>query len=283
MIYYTDRMIGKKHTDGTISYWTYHDDMQPTILMVHGFRGTHHGLERIVEQLPEFRIIVPDLPGFGQSKPFAKGEHTLDQYVEFLHGFQRRTSRASIVLGHSFGSIVASHYAARYPAEVDQLILVNPISAPALKGPKAAMTKAAVFYYWLAKKTPRRVSNAILSHPGIVDVMSHQMTVSKDPELRAFVRAQHREHFSTFASPEVVSQAFKASVSHTVTEMAERLTMPVLVIGAEKDQVSAARTQRDFARALPQGTYVELADVGHLTHYEKPTEVAAALRGFLSR
>lgn len=252
-------------------------------MLVHGFRGTHHGLEAIVEALPEFRCVVPDLPGFGKSAPFPKGEHSLDQYVTFLREFQKNVAQAPIVLGHSFGTIVTSHFAAQYPGQVRNLILINPISAPALKGPKAAMTKAALFYYWLANKSPRRLSHAILSHPGIVDIMSHQMTVSKDPELRAFVRAQHREHFSTFASPEVVSQAFRASVSHTVSDVAKRLTMPTLVLGAEKDQVSAAHTQRQFAESLPNGEYVELADVGHLTHYEKPTEAAAAIRAFVNR
>lgn len=264
-----------------VRYWTYGDGAKPTILLIHGFRGTHHGLEKIVENLSDFHCIIPDLPGFGASRPFTRGEHTLDQYVEFVHEFQK-TAEAAIVLGHSFGSIVASHYAARYPSEVQHLILINPISAPALKGPKAAMTKAAMFYYWLAKKSPRKVSRSILSHQKIVDIMSHQMTVSRDPELREFVRQQHREHFSTFASPEIVSQAFRASVSHTVADVVRHLTMPTLVIGAEKDQVSPAHTQRDFARALPDGTYVQLADVGHLTHYEQPREVAAAIRTFLS-
>lgn len=270
-------------TGNGIHYWSYHDETSPTILLIHGFRGTHHGLEKIVSALPEFHCIVPDLPGFGQSKPFTNGEHSLDQYVEFLHEFQSDVAPAPVVLGHSFGTIIASHYAARYPSDAQRLILVNPISAPALKGPKAAMTKAALFYYWLAKKSPRRLSHAILSHPSIVDIMSRQMTVSKDPELRAFIKAQHRQHFSTFASPDVVSQAFKASVSHTVADVTKKLTMPTLVLGAENDQVSAAHTQQQFAKSLPKGTYVELFDVGHLTHYEKPTEVAGAIREFLNR
>ena len=268
---------------GNIAYWTYHDDKPLTIVLIHGFRGTHHGLEKIVEALPEFRCIVPDLPGFGESEPFPDGGHSLDQYVTFLHEFQKDVAHAPVVLGHSFGTIVASHYAARYPKTLQKLILINPISAPALKGPQAAMTKAAIFYYWLAKKAPHRMSHAILSHPKIVDVMSYQMTISKDPELRAFIKAQHREHFSTFASPQVVSEAFRTSVSHTASDVVKKITLPTLVLGAEKDQISAAHTQRKFAESLSRGQYVELSDVGHLTHYEKPTEVAAAIREFLSR
>lgn len=266
-----------------VHYWTYHDDKQPTILMIHGFRGTHHGLEKIAKNLPDYHLIIPDLPGFGDSQSFAENsEHSLDQYVEFLHQFSRSTA-ATIVLGHSFGSIIASHYAARYPDEVHRLILVNPISAPALNGPKAVMTKLALFYYWLAEKSPERISNVVLSHQGIVDIMSRQMTVSRDPKLRAFIRQQHRDHFSSFASPKIVSQAFRAAVSNTVTEVVAKISMPTLVIGAKNDQVSSVKTQRAFSKALANGTYVELDDVGHLTHYEQPREVAAAVRAFLKQ
>ena len=37
-----------------------------TILVIHGFRGDHHGLLRVADQLPEMRLIMPDLPGLRQ-------------------------------------------------------------------------------------------------------------------------------------------------------------------------------------------------------------------------
>lgn len=274
--------MSTKHTFGDSHYWTYHDDQTSSILMIHGFRGTHHGMERIVEALPEFRCVVPDLPGFGESREF-DGRHSLENYVKFVGDIQAATTagRPRVLIGHSFGSILAAHYAATHPDKVDRLILINPISAPALKGPKAAMTRLAILYYWLGRKLPAKMSQKWLASKTIVDVMSGQMTVSKEKELRKYIYDQHRQHFSTFASPRVVAEAFRTSVEHTVNETATQLTMPTLVIGAENDQVSSPVTQKAFATRLPRGTYVELNSVGHLVHYEKATEAAVAIRDFL--
>lgn len=275
--------MNDKHITGTSRYWTYHNDRSPSILMIHGFRGTHHGLEEIIKNLPEFRAIVPDLPGFGESEEF-DGKHDLKNYLRFVGEIQAITAaeKPQILLGHSFGSIIAAQYAATHPNKVDRLILINPISAPALHGPKATMTRLAILYYWLGRKLPAPASKKWLSSPLIVDIMSGQMTVSKERQLRDFIYQQHRQHFSQFASPRVVAEAFRASVEHTVTEVAPQLTMPTLVIGAEKDQVSSHSSQRALATSLAHATYVELQNVGHLVHYEKPTEAAAAIRTFLT-
>ena len=65
-------------------------DGQP-LIFVHGFRGDHHGLEGLAEsitaQAPELRVIVPDLPGFGESEAAPGKVHDLDFYGEWLRGF----------------------------------------------------------------------------------------------------------------------------------------------------------------------------------------------------
>ena len=68
-------------------YWVYNDNPKlPVIVMIHGLRGTHHGLDLIAKQLTTFRIIVPDLPGFGISKELS-GEHNIENYVMWLNKF----------------------------------------------------------------------------------------------------------------------------------------------------------------------------------------------------
>ena len=57
-----------------VAYWSYEPvRVTPetrTILVIHGFRGDHHGLLRVADQLSEMRLIMPDLPGFGSSAAF---------------------------------------------------------------------------------------------------------------------------------------------------------------------------------------------------------------------
>lgn len=268
----------------TTHYWEYNDKNKPTIIMVHGFRGTHHGLERIVRQLKEFHVIVPDLPGFGKSEPFTKDTHSLDQYVSFLDEFIKKTTdeEKPVLLGHSFGSIIAGHYAVKKPKTIEKLVLINPIGAPALKGSKAALTRLAIFYYWLGRTLPANLSNIWLSSRISTDIMTLIMTKTKDKDMRAFIRDQHRQHFSTFSNSTVVSEAFKASVANDVREIAEHIKLPTLLVVGEKDDVTPLEKQRQLSGLIKGSKLHIIYNVGHLIHYETSDEAAKVIHEWIT-
>ncbi|WP_347107568.1 alpha/beta hydrolase [Paenarthrobacter sp. S56] len=271
----------------TVAYWTYEpvkaDNKTRTILVVHGFRGDHHGLLRVADLLPGMRIIMPDLPGFGSSDAFIGDEHTVERYGKFLSGFMAALGLdpSTVLVGHSFGSIVASHFAAAHPGAVFPLILINPIAAPALEGPKGIMTKLAVFYYRISAKLPRRLGLALLRNRAIVRLMSITMAKTKDKALRRFIHGQHDSYFSAFADRKSLLESFEASVSGTVADVAGQLRLPVLLIAGEKDEIATLPNQHKLMERLPDGKLVVIPGVGHLIHYETPAPAAAAIRTFL--
>ena len=274
--------------DGSnVAYWTYEPVVKTrktrTILVIHGFRGDHHGLLRVADQLQDMRIIMPDLPAFGSSEPFHTGEHTVERYGRVISGFMSALGlgQDTVLLGHSFGSIIASHFAASNPGAVRPLILINPIAAPALEGPKGVMTKLAVFYYQVSAKLPKAMGLAVLRNPAIVRLMSITMAKTKDKDLRRFIHGQHHAYFSAFADRKSLLESFKASVSGTVADVADNLRLPVLLIAGEKDEIATLPTQYKLMERLPDATLEVIPGVGHLIHYETPVPAAAAIRTFL--
>ncbi|UYO95674.1 alpha/beta hydrolase [Microbacterium sp. M28] len=270
---------------GTTAYWEYGvedgaEADRPTVIAVHGFRGEHHGLEPVLAYLPDLRVLSPDLPGFGETAPLPGGTHDLDRYADWLTAFAGAVAPGAVILGHSFGSIVASAAVAR-GLETPQLILINPIGAPALEGPKGLMTRLAVLYYALGAKLPERLGTALLRNGLIVRVMSITMAKTSDPELRRFIHAQHDTYFSRFADRDVLKDAFVASVSHDVREFAPEITAPTLLVAAQQDDITPIEAERRLATLFPDAQLVEIADVGHLIHYETPAEAAGAIRRFL--
>lgn len=263
------------------AYWVYGDDDAPTIVAVHGFRGEHHGLEPVVAYLPDYRIIMPDLPGFGETGPIPGREHNLQAYVDWLNEFGAAVAPGAIILGHSFGSIVTSAAVAG-GLKTPRLILVNPIGAPALAGPRGIMTRLAVFYYWVGARLPKPIGDALLRSKLIVRVMSNTMVKTKDKTLRAFVHDQHDQYFSRFADRDVLHDAFVTSVSHDVSQVATQLTVPTLLIAAEKDDITPIEAERVLAQRIPNATLVEIPNVGHLIHYETPKQAAVAIDEFLT-
>ena len=274
--------------DGSaVAYWTY-EPVQATaetrtILVIHGFRGDHHGLLRVADQLPEMRLIMPDLPGFGSSAAFVAGEHSVAQYGAFISSFMAALGLGpdTVLLGHSFGSIIASHFVAGHPGTVTPLILINPIAAPALEGPKGIMTRLAVLYYRLAARLPRPLGLALLRSPLIVRVMSEAMAKTDDKDLRRFIHGQHNSYFSAFADRDSLLESFTASVSAHVAEVATQLTLPVLLVAGEKDEIAALPDQHHLAALLPDGELKVIPGVGHLIHYETPVPAAGFIRSFL--
>lgn len=286
---YVDDMIETmhKHTIQTrarrsVYFWEYNADKPRTVILVHGFRGTHHGLELIAEQLADFRIIIPDLPGFGESDTLPDG-HTLEGYVAFLDEFKEAIEprNPSILLGHSFGSILVAHYAAEHPTKCRQIILVNPIGAPALEGNRRILTQLAVFYYWLGRVLPKGLAKPWLASKVVTKVMSVVLRKTKDKSLKKYIDEQHFAHFSTFANPSQLAEAFDTSVRHDVSHAAPRITTPTLLIVGEKDDITPLKKQHVVHKAINGSQIVIIPDVGHLSHYETPEAVADAVRSFI--
>lgn len=256
--------------------------------MIHGFRGTNQGLRLVAKHLRQadsrYTILAPDLPGFGRGASLP--DYSLDSYVEWLYHYlkavQSRFPRRKVILfGHSFGSIICAAYAKKYPKTIGKLILVNPIGAPALEGPKKTLTKLAITYYKIGAILPERLAQAWLASPLIVRVMSITMAKTKDRNLRRFIHAQHDQYFSKFHSPASVLEAFQTSVEHTVLEFAPHIPVKTLLIAGSIDDITPLSKQFALVKQLPDAQLKVIDDVGHLTHYETPQVVARHTYAFI--
>ncbi|KAA5836878.1 alpha/beta hydrolase [Saccharopolyspora hirsuta] len=278
-----------------VHYWTYRDDLAAgadaqdgavgadTVLMVHGLRGTHHGLELIAAGLPDHRVVIPDLPGFGDSGPMTGQRHDVAGYAKVITELIEQVGgqRPVVLLGHSFGSIIAARVAATAPELVRRLVLVNPIATPALRGPRVLLSGLTSAYYTLGKRLPLRAGHSLLSNRWVVLAASRAMTRTKDKQLREFIDANHLRHFSRFHSPALVSETFDASTAHTVTEHADDIHLPTLLIAGESDEIAPLAGQRALAARMSDAELVVIPGVGHLVHYETPGPAAEAIQRFL--
>jgi pimeloyl-ACP methyl ester carboxylesterase len=268
-------------------YWTYPGKSADakTIIFIHGYRGNHHGLEAIAGALDDFNVIIPDLPGFGKSTEFP-GTHSIEAYANWVHEFiaALKLDAKPILLGHSFGSIVCSAFAAEYSSQIQMLILENPVSAPALKGPNAPVTKIAQSFFTLAGSLPLKQGEWLLKSWPMVRGMSILMTKTWNRELRKWVHAQHDANFNDFSSRRVAIEGYNASISHNVGDYAPKFSLPTLLIIGDKDDITSPKQQFSMAATIPVVHSISHhMAVGHLTHYEIPAEVAEDIRQFVQQ
>ncbi len=265
-------------------YWDYGPaDRAVDVVLVHGYRGDHHGLEPVVAQLPGLRIVSPDLPGFGESTPLAGVEHSIDGYGRWLDGFLSALDLRGTVplLGHSFGSIVVAHAIAG-GLPVPRLVLVNPIAADPLHGVNGALARLTRLFYGIGRSLPARAGRAWLGNGLVVRMMSTTLAKTRDPALRRWIHEEHDRYFSVFADRDALAEGFDASLSTDVSRAADALRMPVLVIAGAEDMIAPVAAQRDLVARMPDARLLVLDGVGHLIHYERPAEAADAIRSFLA-
>lgn len=262
-----------------------------TVVLVHGFRGDHHGLEPLARHIsvlsPRHRLIIPDLPAFGETPALTSGGseatvHDLAAYGGWLSAFASEVAPDGYaILGHSFGSLVVAN-ALSTGMSPRGTILINPIASPALEGPQALLTQLAIAYYRLGEILPERIARKLLGNALIVRGMSEVMAKTREPGLRGWIHGQHAQYFSRFSDTTSLLEAFQASVSHTVFEYADSFTSATLLIAGERDDITPLHRQLDLHRRVPGSRFRIMPGVGHLIHYEAYHQAAEEILVFLA-
>lgn len=253
---------------GTTATWHYPGSGQ-TIVLVHGFRGDHHGLSAIAGALSDFQVVIPDLPGYGKTPELA-GRHDLDGYGQWLKEFLAELGGEPVVVGHSFGSLVVAA-AHQQGIRTKGTVLLNPVTT---KANTTLAGKLAGAFYQIGKLG--KPGSYLLRSALIVRGMSMIMATTSNLKLRRFIHDQHLSYFSNYTSDRVAQEGFSAANNSSVLDFAKALPKRSLVIAGEKDLIAPLPGQLKLQQAT--SAKLETLPVGHLTHYEAPFEVAELIR-----
>lgn len=267
----------------TLHYWTYGKaDKTVPILVVHGFRGTHHGLEYIIEHMnKDHFVIVPDLPGFGDTPAFDSVEHSIENYAALLDRFIAKLGYEQVnILGHSMGTVVAAEMIKQQPKTFKKAVLINPV---AKKPPVFQLFPGYVYHRLAGKYLPERLGTKILSNKQLFLLGSAVMTKTRDKELRKLIHWNHVTYMKRFAHRRSLLEAFESANSTALDHYVDDLRLPVLMIAGKQDTIAPLKDAREVAGKLEDVELVEFDQVGHIIHYERPKEAAAAIDAFLSR
>ena len=228
------------------------------------------------------RMVYLDQRGSGRSGRPEDGAYAVALMVDDLERLRRAWGAERIsLIGHSFGTVLAMEYTAKYPEHVEKVVLSGAVvDAPAaldLQCARLEQTDPATYAKALARLpagSPRKCN--IFAAPRVfVDGNMYP-----DPATMKLVDEADAEG-GLRNTGEVGAALFKQGFLDYRFEHPERLTMPVLVIGGAQDYQAMVAPIRAFVAAAPDARLVEYEGAGHFMFVEQPDRFARDVIEFL--
>jgi len=245
----------------------------PPIVLLHGASGNLGDMRLALgERLASgYRVILVDRPGHGWSnRPDRRGDATPARQAALIHQAltQIGVGRA-IILGHSWGSAVATAYALAYPQDVAGLVLLAPVTHPWPGG--VALINHIVTAPLIGPLIARTVilpAGYILMQFGVAAVFAPQ-TPPDDYVRRTSLELLLRPSEFTANAEDLI--ALKAAVTLQAPRYGEIRTPVSIISGDDTDTiVSTEIHSRAIAAQLPQARLTVLPGVGHMVQYAAP-------------
>lgn len=243
-------------------------DTAPMILLLHGTGASSHSWRHLLPLLSaRFRVVAPDLPGHGFTRPRGPTDLSLPGMVRALTELVSRLDRCpAVILGHSAGAAIAVTLAASKASAVPRHVIgINgaylPIRGNALFSPLAkalfANPFSASMFSLMSRVTP--LGGNLLTATGS----------PVDEEGRALYRM-------LLASPAHVRGALGMMAAWDLSRFdatLQRLPFPMTLIAAKDDPMVPIENSSHAARQAP-GSRLVLTDTGgHLLHECRPADV----------
>lgn len=258
--------------DGTtIKYWEFHPGKKETIFFWHGFRGSHRGLVEVADRLTDYHLIVPDLPGWGESGTLRQA-HTFVNYVSFLKKFIAHFKGGDFVLaGHSFGASLALVYAATFPKHISHLLLVAPVV-----NADSFTSRLGELYYAVGAKMPQPFRRKWIANPVINIGKTELISVTINPIKRQKLVRDEQKNLA-YIRDWVEIETYQSFYDTDFWEAMKSLSMPTTLISATRDRMTSMITSRRMASTIPHCQTIVLNGDGHFVPIEHPAAVSEAM------
>jgi proline iminopeptidase len=256
---------------------------KPVLLMLHGGPGFDHSIYKpAYSALADVaQIVYLDHRGNGRSEDGPRESWNLAQWGDDVRAFCDALGIIDpIVLGASFGGMVALAYATRHPDQPSKLVLISTEAA----GGSYRERRVALFERFGGPEVGALARRRFLQPDAPQDreawrrlAMPVYTRVPRDPDMahRAISRPEVALHW--FAKPGGESDTF-----NMFPEL-DRIRCPTLVIGGEDDPMHPIESQADIAAALSPSLvqFERFADCGHGVVPDAPEQAIALLREFI--
>ncbi|MCX4447606.1 alpha/beta fold hydrolase [Streptomyces sp. NPDC058369] len=250
----------------------------PAVLLLHGLMGRASHWTSTAGWLAErHRPVALDQRGHGDSEKPPDGPYTRDAYVADAEAAIEQLGLGPVTLvGHSMGALTAWQLAAKRPDLVRALVICD-MRASAL-GAASQREWEDWFRSW---PLPFASSDAVRRWFGEDDPWTERPSPSR-AAFYAEVMAERADGWRPVFSRRQMLASRATWVFDAHWEELAQVRCPTLVLRGLDGELGRAEAQ-EMVRVLPRGQYAEVADAGHLVHFDQPDGWRAAVEPFLEQ
>lgn len=239
----------------------------PAMVFLHGFCDTHElWSEFITPFAASFRVLMPDLPGFGKSEILAS-HFTIDEVGDSIAlWLSEKQIDSCLVVGHSLGGYIALSLLERHPEILSGIVLFH--STPMADRPERKAVRDKVIDFVRQNGVAPYVDTLV---PGLY----------ANPSDRS-VEATRKRMMGTSAEA-LIGYAEAMRDRPDRTWVLESSTLPVMVIGGIKDSLISIDDLRRVAQNAPNCELFEVPEAAHMGIFEAKTHCQTAISRFAAR
>jgi pimeloyl-ACP methyl ester carboxylesterase len=248
------------------------DASKPKLVILNGIMMSTRSWTPFINTFKEhFQVLRMDFFDQGQSSKIPGVTYTHDLQIDALKSLFDYLNIDKInIVGISYGGNAALAFACKYQEYVERLMLFN----------STAYTSA-----WLKDigdgwNLAGRTRNPELYYKIAIPVIYSEQYYEKKIE---WMRAREITLKPVFSNPEWLDAMERLSISaepYDVRDKLKNLTVPVMIISAEKDNLTPVQDQEYLSKHIKNSNWIKLPGVGHASMYENPLIFTTLITGF---
>ncbi len=248
----------------------------PGVLLLHGLMGRASHWASTARWLSErHRAVALDQRGHGQSDKPPRASYTREAYVEDAEAALEQLGLGpAVLIGHAMGALTAWQLAAKRPDLVRGVIICD-MRASAL----GAASQREWEDWFKAWPVPFATLADVRKWFGEDDPWVERPNPARG-EFYAEVMQESPDGWRPVFDPEQMLESRETWVYDAHWEELTQVECPALVVRGLDGELGRAEAQ-EMVRVLPRGQYAEVADAGHLVHYDQPDAWRGAVEPFL--
>lgn len=255
---------------------------RPTAFAIHGGPGGDHTSVRPVfaPLADQLQLVYFDHRGQGRSARGPRESYTLENNVEDMEALRQHLGLDTIiVMGVSYGGMVALTYAARYPRRVARLVLI----VTAAHG--GFITRAKEILAERGTPEQQRVAQRLWEGTFESEEQMREYFAVMGPlySLRHDPSAAEIAARRAIYSPDAINEGFGGFLrNYDVTAQLGAITAPTLVIAGRHDWICPPELSEEIAQRIPGARLRIFEQSSHRVWADEPEAFLSTLRAFLS-